>query len=115
MIDIVERLRDDYEDRWSEAEPYTVIDTYRDERHAAADEIERLRAERDKARRDRDLAISHDRQPYPTQWAYDRVCAARTKWQERAEKAEAELAALKAMRAAFEAMRDNNDVTTEDR
>lgn len=98
MIDIVERLRDDYEDRWSEAEPYTVIDTYRDERHAAADEIERLRAERDKARRDRD-------QWWKTAGALGR----------RAEKAEAELAALEAMRAAFEAMRDNNDVTTEDR
>lgn len=42
----------------------------------------RLRAEaaekeRDEARRERDLAIAHDRQPYPTAEAYEKVCAAR--------------------------------------
>jgi hypothetical protein len=41
--------------------------------------------ERDEARRERDLAAAHDRQPYPTAEAYEKVCAARTKWQERAE------------------------------
>ncbi len=28
------------------------------------------------AREDRDLAIAHDRQPYPTPWAYEQACAA---------------------------------------
>ncbi len=28
------------------------------------------------ARRERDLAIAHDRQPYPTAWAYEQVCKA---------------------------------------
>lgn len=44
----------------------------------------------EKAREERDLAIAHDRQPYPTAEAYEKVCAARTKWQARAEKVEAE-------------------------
>ncbi|MBE3120155.1 MAG: hypothetical protein IMZ50_15550 [Candidatus Atribacteria bacterium] len=41
------------------------------------------------AERDRDLAIAHDRQPYPTAWAYEQVCKARTEWQARAKQAEA--------------------------
>jgi hypothetical protein len=40
--------------------------------------------------RERELAIAHDRQPYPTAEAYEKVCTARTKWQDRAEKAEAQ-------------------------
>jgi hypothetical protein len=44
------------------------------------------------AERERDLAVAHDRQPYPTAEAYEKVCAARTKWQERAEAAESALA-----------------------
>jgi uncharacterized Zn finger protein (UPF0148 family) len=58
-----------------------------------------MRTERDenkaralKAEKERDLAIAHDRQPYPTADAYEKVCAARTKWQERAEAAEQALA-----------------------
>ena len=40
------------------------------------------------AERERDLAIAHDRQPYPTAHAYEMACKARTKWQDRAEAAE---------------------------
>ena len=47
------------------------------------------------AERDRDLAIAHDRQPYPTAAAYELVCAARDKWQCRAERAEAVAVAAK--------------------
>lgn len=36
---------------------------------------------------ERDLAIAHDRQPYPTAEAYERVCKARDGWQRRAVKA----------------------------
>jgi hypothetical protein len=39
--------------------------------------VERLEQERD-------LAIAHDQQPYPTADAYEKVCAARTKWHDRA-------------------------------
>ncbi|MFF0139704.1 hypothetical protein ACFYRN_25025 [Streptomyces sp. NPDC005227] len=33
-------------------------------------------AEQATLRRDRDLAVAHDRQPYPTAWAYEQACAA---------------------------------------
>lgn len=33
-------------------------------------------AEQAELRRERDLAIAHDRQPYPTAWAYEQACAA---------------------------------------
>ena len=42
--DIVITLRQDYNDDWIETEPYTVIYKYKNERHEAAAEIERLRA-----------------------------------------------------------------------
>ncbi|MFG3439906.1 hypothetical protein ACGF0J_21885 [Nonomuraea sp. NPDC047897] len=59
-----------------------------DERLAAVlavrdDELEQLRAELEQA-------IAHDRQPYPTQWAYDQTCAALEKHRARAEQAERE-------------------------
>jgi hypothetical protein len=41
---------------------------------ALADEVERLRAEVARVSIERDLAVAHDRQPYPTAWAYERVC-----------------------------------------
>jgi hypothetical protein len=53
-------------------------------------------AEQAELRRERDLAIAHDRQPYPTAWAYEQVCKARTKHQERADKAEALIAEMRA-------------------
>ena len=33
-------------------------------------------AEQAELRRERDLAIAHDRQPYPTAWAYEQACKA---------------------------------------
>jgi hypothetical protein len=47
-------------------------------------------------REERDLAIAHDRQPYPTVWAYEQACKALESWRERAEKAEAEIGRLHA-------------------
>jgi hypothetical protein len=40
------------------------------------DELQNLRAQVAELTRERDLAIAHDRQPYPTADAYERVCAA---------------------------------------
>lgn len=45
------------------------------------DELAALRAERD-------LAVAHDRQPYPTAWAYDQACKALREQRERAGNAE---------------------------
>jgi hypothetical protein len=62
--------------------------------------LDASQAKRQAAERERDLAIAHDRQPYPTAHAYKAVCAARTKWQAKAEAAEQALSALReAMRA----------------
>lgn len=47
----------------------------------------------DKLREERDLAIAHDRQPYPTAWAYEQACKALNKWRERAEQAETKVLA----------------------
>jgi hypothetical protein len=54
------------------------------------------KAEVDKLRRDLELAIAHDRQPYPTAWAYEQACKAREKHRERADAAEALIAAVRA-------------------
>ena len=35
--------------------------------------------------RERDLAVAHDRQPYPTAWAYEQACRVRDEWQQRAQ------------------------------
>lgn len=51
-------------------------------------------ARADQAERERDLAIAHDRQPYPTAAAYEAVCKARTKWEARAAELEAALEAI---------------------
>lgn len=56
------------------------------ENHKGA--IEQLRQERDQA-------VAHDRQPYPTAWAYEQACKAREAWRERAEKAEAAAARVR--------------------
>lgn len=53
--------------------------------------VERLRAENATLAEERDLAVAHDRQPYPTAWAYEQACKAQRKWQARAEEAEARL------------------------
>ena len=44
---------------------------------------------------ERDLAITHDRQPYPTAWAYEQVCKARDQWQQRAEELQRKLSAAR--------------------
>jgi hypothetical protein len=41
--------------------------------------------------RERDLAVAHDRQPYPTVEAYETACAALSKHRDRAERMEAEV------------------------
>jgi uncharacterized membrane protein YccC len=46
-------------------------------------------AEMARLREERDQALAHDRQPYPTQWAYDQTCAALETQRQRAEQAEA--------------------------
>ena len=51
----------------------------------------------EEAEAERDLAIAHDRQPYPTAWAYEQVCRVEREQRERAEKAEARLAELEAI------------------
>jgi hypothetical protein len=45
-------------------------------------------------RRERDLAVAHDRQPYPTAWAYEQACKALETHRKRADDAEATLAAI---------------------
>jgi len=42
-----------------------------------------------------DLAIAHDRQPYPTAWAYGQACKALEHHRQRADEAEAELARIR--------------------
>lgn len=66
-----------------------------DERHAA--KVAGLEAELAEARRDRDLAVAHDRQPYPTAWAYDQACAALEQHRQRADTAEAAIARVRAV------------------
>jgi len=46
---------------------------------------------------DRMLAIAHDRQPYPTPFAYEQACEALRKHRERADAAEARVDALRAL------------------
>lgn len=69
--------------------------------HAVGDprdksELASLRTKLAEAERQRDLAVAHDRQPYPTAAAYEAVCAARDKWHRRAETAEFARAVLAA-------------------
>lgn len=47
-----------------------------DYRRRAAAAITVADAEQAELRRERDLAITHDRQPYPTAWAYEQACKA---------------------------------------
>jgi DNA-binding NtrC family response regulator len=54
-------------------------------------EVDRLRSELARVTEERDLAVAHDTQPYPTQHAYDAACAALEKHRARADAAEAEL------------------------
>lgn len=73
--------------RWAAvAEAQGLAVTLAEEQESAGNVEASLRHDAAKAREERDLAIAHDRQPYPTAEAYEKVCAARTKWQERAER-----------------------------
>lgn len=74
-------------------------------------ELEAMRERAERAERERDLAIAHDRQHYPTADAYERACAARAKWQERAESAESASATLRAERDAATARADELETT----
>jgi len=58
------------------------------------DVIAHVEPELVKLREERDLAIAHDRQPYPTAWAYTQACKALEYHRQRADKAEAELARI---------------------
>jgi hypothetical protein len=51
-------------------------------------------AELEQLHRERDLAVAHDRQPYPTAWAYEQACKALRKHQQRADAAEEHRLAL---------------------
>jgi hypothetical protein len=53
-------------------------------------EIDRLTAGLSQLRTAHDAAVEKYENRTPTEWAYNQVCEARNKWQERAEKAEAE-------------------------
>jgi hypothetical protein len=44
---------------------------------SAVNGLPALLAEVDRLREERDAAIAHDRQPYPTAWAYEQACRAR--------------------------------------
>ncbi|KUN03174.1 hypothetical protein AQI95_24775 [Streptomyces yokosukanensis] len=57
-------------------------------------------------RLDRDLAIAHDRQPYPTAWAYEQACKALRKHQGRAEQL---AAVLREVLDTFTPMHDKHD------
>ena len=52
------------------------VDLVRHENALLRADNARLTAELEQARRERDLAIAHDTQPYPTAHAYETVCAA---------------------------------------
>ncbi|MFG3585062.1 hypothetical protein [Streptomyces sp. NPDC047990] len=51
-------------------------------------------AEQASLRRERDLAVAHDRQPYPTAWAYEQACTALHTHRERADAVEEQRRAL---------------------
>jgi hypothetical protein len=51
-----------------------------------ASEIEHLGAELQATRRERDLAVAHDSQPYPTAAAYEQVCRALRKHTDQTER-----------------------------
>lgn len=76
----IDRLRGE-RDKWhklcgeSDCERIELIK----ERDQLKAEVERLFAQIDGLRFERDLAIAHDRQPYPTAEAYELVCKARTR------------------------------------
>ena len=75
--------------------------------------VEALRERVAKLTIERDLAIAHDRQPYPTLMAYEAVCAARTKWQQRAKAAETHAAELAQILRTILQIIDRTEITGE--
>lgn len=73
-----------------------TIRVHPDDAEAFAALIKEAQRRQTELRRECDLAVAHDRQPYPTAWAYEQACKARTKHQERADAAEAVIAAVRA-------------------
>ena len=69
----------------------------RTEAEELREEVERLRAETVRLTEERDLAVAHDRQPYPTQWAYDQACTALEKHRQRADTAAAKWEAVESI------------------
>ena len=67
-------------------------------RKKAEARVAELEARLVEVEQERDLAIAHDRQPYPTAWAYEQACAALEKHRKRADTAEARIAELEATR-----------------
>jgi hypothetical protein len=61
------------------------------------------------AREERDLAIAHDRQPYPTAWAYEQACKALEVQRARAEQAEATVERVRALHSPEEDPRRTRD------
>lgn len=77
-------MTDDLRQRYAEAIGTAMV--LRTSPSEIADAVLRLRDEEmERLREERDQAIAHDRQPYPTQWAYDQACAALEKHRARAE------------------------------
>ena len=57
----------------------------------AAEEIRRLSFELNRVEHELDLAVAHDRQPYPSAESYERACAELEQQRQRADRAEARL------------------------
>jgi len=70
---------------WTDDDAFALIGTFERLMNALA----ASRAQVEALTEERDLAVAHDTQPYPTAEAYERVCAARDKGQARAEALEA--------------------------
>lgn len=64
-------LRDDGMIEASEVAHYTHLDL---KKYVRVEAVNDLRADLAACQEERDLAIAHDRQPYPTAWAYEQVC-----------------------------------------
>lgn len=67
----------------------------------------------DELRRERDQAIAHDRQPYPTAWAYEKACEALRKHQARADTAEAAIERTRALASRWAVLRAYGSAATE--
>jgi hypothetical protein len=87
------------------SEPRATVQRLREQLAAATKRAETAEAERD-------LAIAHDRQAYPTAWAYGQACAALEKQRERAETAEESVRLLREGVALIDQQRNETDDVT---